>query len=85
MSDARKRTTSATSSERPPRLKGLNAADRASAAVADRPSLGMDVAFLVMLFLTFPYGKFVHGLYRFLAPVRHAREKRMIAGGPPSR
>jgi citrate/tricarballylate utilization protein len=33
------------------------------------------------LFFTFPYGKFVHGLYRFLALVRYAREKRMMAGG----
>jgi citrate/tricarballylate utilization protein len=80
----------------------------------DGPSLGMDVAFLAMLFLTsltglallalretgamgillavhlgvvfalfltLPYGKFVHGLYRFLALVRYAREKRMLAGG----
>ncbi len=76
----------------------------------DRPSLGMDVAFLVMLFLTsltglvllvlretgamgillalhlgvvfalfltLPYGKFVHGLYRFLTLVRYAKEQRM--------
>ncbi len=88
---------------------------RRDPALIDRPSLGMDVAFLVMLlltsatglallvlrgtgamgpllalhlgvvfalFLTFPYGKFVHGLYRFLALVRYAREKRMLAGAP---
>lgn len=28
------------------------------------------------LFLTLPYGKFVHGMYRFGALVRHAREQR---------
>jgi citrate/tricarballylate utilization protein len=33
------------------------------------------------LFLTLPYGKFVHGLYRFLALVRYAREKRALGGG----
>ena len=93
----------------------LLAKTRRDPELIDRPSLGMDVAFLAMLFLTsltglallvlretgamgillalhlgvvfalfltFPYGKFVHGLYRFLALVRYAREKRMLAGGP---
>jgi citrate/tricarballylate utilization protein len=32
------------------------------------------------LFVTSPYGKFVHGLYRFAALVRHAREHRIHLG-----
>ncbi|HEY7549455.1 MAG TPA: tricarballylate utilization 4Fe-4S protein TcuB [Hyphomicrobiaceae bacterium] len=97
---------------------GLLAAKmRRDPAPADPSSLGLDVAFLAMLFLTgltglallvlretaamglllalhlgvvlalfltLPYGKFVHGLYRFLALVRYAREKRALAGGTAS-
>ena len=77
----------------------------------DKPRLGMDVAFIAMLFLTsltglallafrsgpamglllaihlgfvfaffitMPYGKFVHGLYRFAALIRYARESRAL-------
>ena len=33
------------------------------------------------LFLTMPYSKMVHGLYRFLAHVRYARERATMAGG----
>jgi citrate/tricarballylate utilization protein len=91
----------------------LAAKRRRDPAMLDRASLGMDVAFLAMLFLTsatglallllretgamgillalhlgvvfalfltLPYGKFVHGLYRFLALTRYAREKRSLAG-----
>jgi citrate/tricarballylate utilization protein len=80
-------------------------------ALADQARTGMDVAFIVMLFLTsltglallllretaamgpllalhlgvvfalfitMPYGKFVHGLYRFVALVRYARERKMM-------
>ena len=36
------------------------------------PGLGVVLA----LFATLPYGKFVHGLYRYLALVKYAREKR---------
>jgi len=81
------------------------------AALVDDISMGMDVAFIVMLFLTgltgmallllretnamgpllalhlgvvfslfitMPYGKFVHGIYRFVALVRYARERQMM-------
>ena len=81
--------------------------------MVDEPRLGMDFAFLAMLFatsltgllllvlratpamplllalhlgvvfalfLTMPYGKFVHGLYRFAALVRYAREHRAFTG-----
>ncbi len=43
------------------------------------------LGFVLALFLTMPYGKFVHGLYRFAALVRYASE-RSRAGGvkPPS-
>jgi len=33
------------------------------------------------LFITLPYGKFVHGLYRFAALVRYARERQEMAKG----
>ena len=85
-------------------------------ALVDKPRTGMDVAFIVMLFLTsltglallfwrdapamgpllalhlgvvfalfitMPYGKFVHGLYRYVALVRYARERRMMGPGTP--
>ena len=86
----------------------LRAKWRRDPAMVDRSQFGMEVAFLVMLFLTsltgllllvlretaamplllaahlgvvfalflsMPYGKFVHGLYRFLALVRYAAER----------
>lgn len=82
--------------------------NKRDAALQDQSHQGMDVAFLVMLFLTsltgmlllifretpalglllavhlgvvfslfltMPYGKFMHGLYRFLALVRYAKER----------
>src|SRR6185437_11654962 len=45
------------------------------------PLLALHLGFVFALFITFPYGKFVHGLYRFAALVRYARERRMMAGG----
>ncbi|WP_456717076.1 tricarballylate utilization 4Fe-4S protein TcuB [Bradyrhizobium sp. USDA 4353] len=37
--------------------------------------LALHLGAVFALFLTMPYGKFVHGLYRFLALVRYARER----------
>jgi|SRR5665213_3139905 len=46
----------------------------------DAPAMGMLLAIhlgvVLALFATLPYGKFVHGLYRYLALVKYAREKR---------
>lgn len=37
-------------------------------------TLAVHLGFVFALFLSMPYGKFVHGLYRFAALVRHAHE-----------
>ena len=38
--------------------------------------LAVHLGFVLALFLTLPYGKFVHGLYRFLALVKYTAERR---------
>jgi citrate/tricarballylate utilization protein len=52
---------------------------RDSAAMG--PLLAIHLGVVFALFITLPYGKFVHGLYRFAALVRYARERRMMAHG----
>src|SRR5258707_5511151 len=45
------------------------------------PLLALHLGVVFALFVTMPYGKFVHGLYRFAALVRYARERKMMAAG----
>ncbi len=42
--------------------------------------LAVHLGVVFALFITLPYGKFVHGLYRFAALVRYAREHRALTG-----
>ena len=42
------------------------------------PLLALHLGVVFALFITLPYGKFVHGLYRYAALVRYARERRML-------
>jgi citrate/tricarballylate utilization protein len=51
---------------------------RDSAAMGVLLALHLGVVFA--LFTTMPYGKFVHGIYRFAALVRYARERRSLLG-----
>jgi citrate/tricarballylate utilization protein len=41
------------------------------------PLLALHLGVVFALFITLPYGKFVHGLYRYAALVRYARERKM--------
>ena len=45
------------------------------------PLLALHLGVVFALFITLPYGKFVHGIYRYAALVRYARERRMAAQG----
>jgi citrate/tricarballylate utilization protein len=40
------------------------------------PMLSIHLALILILFLTLPYGKFVHGIYRAAALIRYAAERR---------
>jgi citrate/tricarballylate utilization protein len=42
------------------------------------PLLALHLGIVFALFITLPYGKFVHGIYRFAALVRYARERKMM-------
>jgi len=44
------------------------------------PLLALHLGVVFALFITMPYGKFVHGIYRYAALVRYARERRMMLG-----
>jgi citrate/tricarballylate utilization protein len=41
--------------------------------------LALHLGFVLAFFLTMPYGRFVHGIYRFAALLRYARERRAFA------
>ena len=51
---------------------------RATPAMGTLLALHLGVVFA--FFVTMPYGQFVHGIYRFAALVRYAREGRALAG-----
>lgn len=44
--------------------------------------LAIHLGVVIALFASMPYGKFVHGLYRFAALVRSARERHVLIHGP---
>jgi citrate/tricarballylate utilization protein len=44
------------------------------------PLLALHLGVVFSLFVTMPYGKFVHGIYRYVALVRYARERQMMHG-----
>jgi len=46
--------------------------------------LAIHLGFVLALFLTMPYGKFVHGMYRLMALVRwHVERRRLVPGVAP--
>jgi citrate/tricarballylate utilization protein len=52
---------------------------RATSAMG--PVLAVHLGVVFALFITMPYGKFVHGIYRFLALMRYAKERRELSLG----
>jgi len=42
------------------------------------PLLALHLGVVFALFITMPYGKFVHGIYRYVALVRYAQERRRM-------
>jgi citrate/tricarballylate utilization protein len=38
------------------------------------PTLIIHLSFVLALFITLPYGKFVHGFYRLIALIKYAEE-----------
>jgi citrate/tricarballylate utilization protein len=46
--------------------------------------LAVHLGVVLALFVTLPYGKFVHGIHRFLALVRYERERDRHRGGAAS-
>jgi citrate/tricarballylate utilization protein len=42
------------------------------------PPLALHLGVVFSLFITLPYGKFVHGIYRYVALVRYAMERRQM-------
>ena len=42
------------------------------------PLLALHLGVVFSLFVTMPYGKFVHGIYRFAALVRYAMERKAM-------
>ncbi|WP_230532850.1 tricarballylate utilization 4Fe-4S protein TcuB [Microvirga roseola] len=47
--------------------------------------LALHLGFVFGFFVTLPYGKFVHGIYRFGALVRYAKERRALHEPTPSK
>jgi citrate/tricarballylate utilization protein len=69
-------------------LLGTSATGLALLALRETRAMGVLLALhlgaVMALFLTMPYGKFVHGLYRFAALVRfHVERRRPVAASAP--
>jgi citrate/tricarballylate utilization protein len=43
--------------------------------------LAVHLGAVFAFFVTMPYGKFVHGIYRYAALVRYAKERKVMSGG----